>query len=194
MPRLRRAAVVTLGLLFALSAQGDDEPATLDSVDTGHTVSQDKLDTGQTRSLDTYDKGETVDQDSLDVGHTNTLNSADKGRTVDQDSIDTGKTESLSAAETPPEAPPKPPAPLPKIGDDWLSKQAQAARDVLVTAEQRAAAADAAYSEMRAHDFPRGEEAAAISKEYETSRALYEKAQKDYDEILQQVDPAALAN
>ncbi len=194
MLRLRRAAVVMHGLLFALSAQADDEPVSLDSVDTGHAVSQDKLDKGQTNSLDTYDKGKTVDQDTLDVGHTDTLDSADNGRTVDQDSIDTGKTESLSAAEAPPEAAPKPPGALPKIGDEWLRKKAEAARDDLVAAEQRAAAADAAYSEMRAHDFPRGEAAAAITKEYETSRALYEKAKTSYDEILGQVDPAALGD
>ena len=192
MLRPRRAAVVTLGLLFALGAQADDEPVSLDSVDTGRTVSQDKLDKGQTNSLDTYDKGKTVDQDTVDIGHTNTLDSVDKGRTVDQDTIDTGKTESLSAAEKPPEAPPTPPAALPKIGDDWLRKKAEAARDDLVAAEQRAAAADAAYSEMRAHDFPRGEAAAAITKEYETARALYEKAKASYDEILGQVNPAAL--
>jgi hypothetical protein len=183
-----------LGLLLALRAQADDEPVSLDSVDTGHTVSQDKLDTGKTKSLDTYDTGKTVDQDTLDVGHTDTLDSADKGHTVDQDSIDTGKTESLSAAERPPEAAPKPPGPLPSIGDEWLRAKAQAARDTLVTAEQRAAAADAAYSEMRAHDFPRGEEAAAIAKEYETSRELYEKAKTNYDEIVGQVEPAAPGN
>jgi hypothetical protein len=185
---------VILGLLFALTALADDEPVSLDSVDTGSTLDQDNLDTGKTHSLDTFDKGKTVDQDTLDVGHTNTLDSADKGKTVDQDSIDTGTTESLSDAETAPAAPPSQPAPLPPMGDDWLREKAQAAHDALVDAAYRAKAADAAYSEMRAHDFPRGEEAAAIVKEYETSRALYDQAQTKYDEILGQVDPAALGN
>jgi hypothetical protein len=170
MPELRRAAVVVLSLLLGLAAQADDGTVDLDSVDTGHTV----------------------DQDSLDTGHTTSLDSADTGKTVDQDSLDTGTMESLDAAEAAPEAPPSLPAALPQIADDSLRAQAQAARDTLVDAEHRYAAANAAYSEMRAHDFPRGEAAAAIVKEHTAARLAYEQASAGYTEILQQVDPAAI--
>lgn len=194
MPDLRRAAVVTLGLLFALSAQADDEPVSLDSVDSGHTVSLDSVDTGKTRSLDSVDDGETIDQDELDVGHTTSLDAADTGRTVDQDTLDTGKTESLSAAERSPEAAPSLPDPLPPIANPSQRADAQAARDALVEAESRYAAANAKYSEMRAHDFPRGEAAAAIVKAHEDAHAAYEQASERYQEILDQVDPAAIGD
>ena len=45
---------------------------------------------------------------------------------------------------------------------------------------------------MRAHDFPRGEAAAAIVKEHTEARLAYEQASARYTEILQQVDPAAI--
>jgi predicted component of type VI protein secretion system len=194
MLRLRRAAVVIPGLLLALSAQADDEPATLDSVDTGHTRSLDSVDTGKMRTFGSVDDGETVDQDTLDKGHTTSLDAADTGHTVDQDALDTGTTESLSAAETAPEAPPALPAPLPMIADDSLREEAQTKRDALVEAEHRVVAANAEYSEMRAHDFPRGEAAAAIVKEHEDANAAYEAANASYRAILEQVDPAAIGD
>jgi len=194
MPDLRRTAVVTLGLLFALSARADDEPVLLDSVDTGNTVSLDSVDTGKMRSLDSVDDGETIDQDERDVGHTISLDAADTGRSVDQDTLDIGKTESLSAAERPPEAAPSLPAPLPQISNPSLRADARAARDALVDAESRHAAANARYSEMRAHDHPRGEAAAAIVKEHEDAHAAYDQARERYQELLDQVDPAAIGD
>jgi len=191
MPQPWRAAAIVLGLLFGLTAQADDDTVDLDSVDRGHTVDLDTLDTGHTRSLDAVDTGETIDQDTLDVGHTTSLDAADTGKTVDQDAIDTGTTESLDAAEAAPEAPPSLPAALPPIADDSLRAKAQAAREALVDAEHRYAAANAEYSEMRAHDFPRGEAAAAIVKEHTAASLAYEQANARYTEILQQVDPGA---
>jgi hypothetical protein len=191
---LRRAAVFALALLFGLAAQADDEPVSLDSVDTGETRSLDSVDTGSTRSLDSVDTGETVDQDALDVGDTTSLDDADTGRTVDADTLDTGTTESLGEAEAPPEAPPSLPRPLPPIADDSLRADAQAAHAELVAAERRVAAANAAYSEMRAHDYPRGDAAAAIAREYAAANVAYEQANARYREILEQVDPASLGD
>lgn len=192
--RRRAIAVFASGLLFGLSARADDEPVSLDSVDTGQMRSLDSVDTGKTRSLDSVDTGETVDQDSLDVGRTNSLDSADTGHTDTLDSVDTGRTESLSQAETPPAGAPSTPAPLPQIHGTALRADAKAARDALIEAEKRALKANAEYSEMRAHDYPRGEAAAAIVKEYEEAQPAYEAAKERYQSILDQVDPAALGD
>jgi len=194
MPDLRHSAAVVLGLLFGFGALADDAPVSLDSVDSGNTVSLDSLNTGKTRSLDSVDTGETVDQDTLDVGRTDSLDAADTGHTVDQDTLDTGTTESLSSAERAPEAPPSLPSQLPEIRNDALRAQAQAARDELMDAEQRYAGASAKYSEMRAHDFPRGDAAAAIVQEYEASHAAWDQAKARYAEILQQANPAAVGD
>ena len=172
MADLRRAAIVTLALLLGLAARADDPPVTLDSVD----------------------DGQMVDQDSLDDGHTTSLDAADTGHSVDQDAIDTGTTESLSHAERPPEPAPSAPAPLPKIHNTALRGDAQAAREALIKAEARSVKANAEYSEMRAHDFPRGEAAAKIVKEYEEATAAYEQARESYQAILDQVDPASLGD
>lgn len=189
---LRRSAIAVfaIGLLLGLAAQADDEPVSLDSVDTGRMRSLDSVDTGKTRSLDSVDTGETVDQDSLDVGHTNSLDAADSDESETLDSVDTGTTESLSQAETPPAGAPSSPAPLPQIQSGSLRANATSAREALIKAETRSLKANAAYSEMRAHDYPRGEAAAAIVKEYEEAQAAYEAAQARYQSILDQVDPA----
>jgi len=192
MPELRHVAVVVFGLCVGISAQADDGYTNLDAVDTGHTRSLDAYDKGSTRSLDGVDEGKTVDQDALDDGHTTSLDKADTGRTVDFNRVDDGSTESLSAAEAPPKAAPSLPPPLPAIANDGLREKALNARAALVAAEQRSTAADAAYSEMRAHDFPRGEAAAAIEKEYEAAHTAYEQANAHYTEILQKVNPAAI--
>ena len=189
-----RAALVALVLSLALAAQADDEPVSLDSVDTGETTSLDAVDTGETRSLDSVDDGETVDQDSLDVGSTKSLDAADDGKTEDLDAVDTGSTESLSAAEKPPEAAPNAPAPLPQGTSGAMRAKLTAARDALVKAEARAVKANATYSDMRAHDYPRGEAAAAIVKEYEAAGADYERANAVWTELLEQVDPASLGD
>lgn len=194
MRRSSLAIVAALGLCFGPAAQADDEPVTLDSVDSGETRSLDSVDTGRTRSLDSVDDGESVDQDSVDDGATRSLDSVDTGQMVDQDTLDTGSTESLSDAETPPEAPPSLPGQLPSIANPTLRAQAKQAHDALVAAETRVTAANEAYSEMRAHDYPRGEAAAAIVKEHEDANAAYEAAKSRYDSILEQVDPAALGD
>lgn len=192
--RHRALAVFGFALLLGLAAQADDEPVSLDSVDSGQTRSLDSVDTGKTRSLDSVDTGEMVDQDSLDVGRTDSLGAADTGRTESLDSVDTGATESLSQAERPPAGAPTTPAPLPQIQGTALRGDARAARDALIAAEKRALKANAEYSKMRAHDYPRGEAAAAIVKEYEEAQPAYEQAKERYQAILDQVDPAALGN
>ena len=188
------SAALALVLLLAPAAQADDEPVSLDSVDTGQMRSLDSVDTGKTRSLDSVDTGEMVDQDSLDVGRTESLDAADHGSTETLDAVDTGRTESLSQAETPPAGAPTTPAPLPRIQGTALRGDAKAARDALIAAEKRAIKANAEYSEMRAHDYPRGEAAAAIVKEYEEAQPAYEQAKERYQAILEQVDPAALGD
>lgn len=174
MLELRRSAIVVfaVGLLFGLASQADDEPVSLDSVDSGQMRSLDSVETGETRSLD-----------SVDTGETDTL-----------DSVDTGTTESLSRAEKPPAGLPSTPAPLPQIQRGSLRADAEAARDALIESEKRSLEASAEYSEMRAHDHPRGEAAAAIVKEYEEAQAAYEQAKERYQSILDQVDPAALGD
>ncbi len=172
MRRLGSAAIVSLGLWSGTLALAEDGPVDLDAVDTGQMRSLDSYDTGRTRSLD----------------------SVDTGSTVDFDSVDTGTTESLSAAEAAPAAAPSPPAPLPPIANDSLREKALAAHAELAAAEHRSVAANAAYSEMRAHDFPRGDAAAAIVKEYQTARDTYDQAKAQYTEILEQVNPAAIGN
>ena len=166
----------------------------LDSVDTGKMRSLDSVDTGETRSLDSVDTGEMVDQDSLDVGQTNSLDAADTGKTETLDSLDTGSNREPVAGRDPAAGAPSTPAPLPQIHGTALRADAKAARDALVEAEKRALKANAEYSEMRAHDYPRGEAAAAIVKEYEEAQPAYEAAKERYQSILDQVDPAALGD
>lgn len=121
--------------------------------------------------------------DSAATGEARSLDSADKGESVDLDAANSGGSESLDAAGTDASAP----APLPEIDDATVHAQAQDARDAVVAAQQRSTQANAAYSKMRARDYPQGDARAAIVKERDAARQAYEQASARYQEILKQL-------
>lgn len=110
------------------------------------------------------------------------------------DSASTGEAKSLDAAAGDESAgldavgaDPSAPAPLPEIDDDAMRAEAQAARDAVLAAQQRAAQAGAAYSKMRSRDYPQGDARAAIVKERNAAREAYATANARYQELLKQL-------
>jgi acetyl-CoA acetyltransferase len=110
------------------------------------------------------------------------------------DSASTGEAKSLDAAAGDESvgldavgADPSAPAPLPEIDDDAMRAEAQAARDAVLSAQRRAAQADAAYSKMRSRDYPQGDARAAIVNERNAAREAYAAANARYQELLEQL-------
>ncbi len=127
----------------------------------------------------------TIDLDAVDTGGTEDLDDADTGSTESLDDVDTGSTVSLDDAETV-QGPLPLPAAVPDIEDDDARATAKRARAELDTARQRLERANAAYSEMRARDHPRGDARGAIVQERDTARRTYDQANARYAEILEQ--------
>ncbi len=64
---------------------------------------------------------------------------------------------------------------------------AQGARDAVVAAQQRAEKAKAAYSRMRARNYPQGDARAAIVRERDAAQQAHQQASARYAEILKQL-------
>jgi hypothetical protein len=80
-----------------------------------------------------------------------------------------------------------PPAALPQIDDTAARAAAQRARDEVVAARQRLDRANAAYGQMRARDYPRGDARADIVRERDAARAEYLRASARYTELVEQL-------
>lgn len=132
--------------------------------------------------LEEWDDRTTVEDDN-----THTLDSLDGGRTESLDGADTGRTESLDSVEqrrNGPSAAPGPAAPTPTaIEDGNWEAQAQRAKQRIAAAEERVRQANAAYSEMRARDYPRGEAAEQIVAEREAAESALNEAWDDFERV-----------
>lgn len=84
-------------------------------------------------------------------------------------------------------APASAPAALPEIDDAAARSAAERARHEVETARERLNRANAAYSQMRARDYPRGDARAAVVRERDEARRDYEAANARYAEILEQL-------
>jgi hypothetical protein len=125
--------------------------------------------------------------DSVARGEAKSLDSAAKGRSVDLDAAGSGGGPATLDAVTAASPAPPAPVPLPEIEDEAMRALAQGARDAVVAAQQRAEKAKAAYSKMRARNYPQGDARAAIVQERDSARQAHQQASARYAEILKQL-------
>jgi len=125
------------------------------------------------------DMEEWDDRTTLEDDNTHTLDSVDAGRTESLDSVERRRNES-SFESAPAER-------LPAIEHGDFEAQAARARERVAQAEERLRQANAAYSEMRARNHPRGEAAEQIVAE----RQAAERALNDASDYLARIKRAA---
>jgi hypothetical protein len=101
------------------------------------------------------------DRTTFEDDNTHTLDSADEGRTESLDSADERRDDASVS--------PAPAAPIPAIEEGNWDAQTARAKEWIAKAEERLQQANAAYSEMRARSYPRGEAAEQIVAERESA-------------------------
>ena len=112
------------------------------------------------------------DRTTFEDDNTHTLDSVDEGRTESLDSVDTGRTESLDSVDQRRNDSAFSAAPArshPALEDGNWEAQAARAKERIAEAEERLREANAAYSEMRARNHPRGAAAEQIVSERESA-------------------------
>lgn len=186
-------ALATTAPIGLAAAEDSDVPTHgLDDVPSARTRSLDSADTGRTESLDREDEGRTESADTVDTGRTEGLDREDTGRTESSDAVDTGHTEDLDAVEQRESehvsatiASPAPPPAFPPIEDGNWEAQLARAREIVASAEARQRAADAAYSNMIARQYPTGSARVAIVEEKQLSERYVTQARAYQDRVAE---------
>jgi len=188
--------MAAMGLLLAVCAfpamAGGDTFRSLDSVGGAEPSSLDAVSNSEPSSLDAVPSAEPSSLDAVPSAEPSGLDAIPHSRPSELEAVPAGRTRSLDPLPVAEDALPESAG-----GDGQLDSIAphqreafESARKAMSSARARLDAANAAYSNMMARNYPRGEAKAAIIAERNTARAAYAQASADFRDLGGEV-PAA---